>query len=602
MSVSYVLSMESVIKRYRTEEHTTRIIRDTTERVYEECVDQHTIDLKRFKGFLREPGNMFNGLLYQAIGESIRTELSMTPDEFYFLFGQFAAIADPSFLDSAKILTVPTILWAVSVFNRGKNNVTDVREISTKVINVEGEKHGLSLVERLVLPTYSRDLLENFSRSDVDQILYQDFITTKGAYEGLAIAKGTTSSIKLVAPDYELTDIDFASRLFNLGIHPLKLLIRTRYGIGAKKPLKEGRDYKENEELYSQELGLRVPLYVRYVVDYVRTRASKEKASKSIADGLQVRFIQNLAVLQSRQEASNALRERAEEAEKRAKDAEEHAKQLAAQQTKFGHNLGNLGAAVSSLVDEQRRVIKQQNDLCIAGRYEEAKPYSQQIADLNTSIGVLMETFHAVSNALTYQFQERWDLIRQNSEVLDVEELCTSYLKRRVFAQNLEYETANRFEREKGREGTNPLVKVNVRFEPSDYRKLINKGYLLDAINNIVRNSLKKLEGRDAPEISLYGRVVDENIELIVEDNGFGADPETVDKINSAQPISRVEGRCIGIEVARNMAQFYGGTFRVQSEPDKYFRNIIVLPLGEKTRIEATKGSGQYLDFSDLLR
>jgi signal transduction histidine kinase len=580
--------MENVVRRYRTDEESNRIMKEVIEMVHTNFIDPHTIDLRTFKEHMKKPGDMFNGLLYQAIAESVRTELNMTPDEFYFLFGQFAAIADPTFLDSAKILTVPTILWAVSVFNRGKNNVTDVREVSTKVINIYDEKHGLSLVERLVMPTYSKELLAQFSRADVDKLLYQDFITTKGAYEGLAIAKGTTSSIELVAPDYELTDIDFASKLFNWGIHPQKLLIRIAYKIGTKKPLKESKDYIENRGLYEQDLDLRVPLYVRYVVDYARTKASREKTRRSIADGLQVKFVQNLAVLQSRQEASESLRKQAEEAEARARDAEEHAQQekalrkeaenardealrarneIAEREQRSAHNTGNLLTVITSLGEILDRELNS------------SEKVTARATDLSKVVTAMTIALKKQNNASLILNQANGENLAMGTKPTSVYDCITLFTRDMCTAYN--YIRQNR--------DTDRTIEGKVTSNDKDgcYCNVNADVFIGAVVSNLFSNSIKATSGVEKAKIDVYIETQGDRVMCYFGDNGYGMSEEIRGSLLRGEELeARGQGYRLGYKSIGNYLIKVGGRIS----------DIFVLREGEPR--QATKGYDIFERFS----
>ena len=128
--------------------------------------------------------------------------------------------------------------------------------------------------------------------------------------------------------------------------------------------------------------------------------------------------------------------------------------------------------------------------------------------------------------------------------------------------------------------------------EIEDCPILANHGLLEEALSNLIGNAIKySLEGS---EITINATFQDEELEIIVQDNGVGIPLEHQDRI--FERFYRVDksrdrqtgGTGLGLSIVKHVIQLHNGTVAVESQPGKGTRFIIRLPV-ERTPGSSTK-------------
>ena len=111
-------------------------------------------------------------------------------------------------------------------------------------------------------------------------------------------------------------------------------------------------------------------------------------------------------------------------------------------------------------------------------------------------------------------------------------------------------------------------------------------GRLDQVITNLVSNALKYSPAGGEVRVALRER--DGQIELVVGDQGLGIPAE--DRPQLFQPFARgnagmhgIPGTGLGLYVTAQIVERYGGTIRVESEPGKGSRFIVILPRGDRS-------------------
>lgn len=92
---------------------------------------------------------------------------------------------------------------------------------------------------------------------------------------------------------------------------------------------------------------------------------------------------------------------------------------------------------------------------------------------------------------------------------------------------------------------------------------------------NLLQNALEALEGRPEPWLRLTVEAGTDTVRLLVSDNGPGIAPELADRLFTPFATSRASGLGLGLVIAKDIAEDFGGTLRL-------------LPSGQGTCFEIT--------------
>ncbi|WP_022940194.1 ATP-binding protein [Psychromonas hadalis] len=110
---------------------------------------------------------------------------------------------------------------------------------------------------------------------------------------------------------------------------------------------------------------------------------------------------------------------------------------------------------------------------------------------------------------------------------------------------------------------------------------------------NIIANAIDATEGKGSLKISTLYLPYDESpkVQVIIEDNGPGMPQKVLDKIFELNYTSKREGNFglgIGLTICSQIIKRHGGMIEVESEPNKFTRFTITLPVFN-AYIESTK-------------
>lgn len=170
-----------------------------------------------------------------------------------------------------------------------------------------------------------------------------------------------------------------------------------------------------------------------------------------------------------------------------------------------------------------------------------------------------------ISNAINSLAQIlRYAISNYNEKVTVRDEV--KWLKQYVFLQ--QYRFVNKF-----------VYHIDVKEEIMDYK--VHKLLLQPFVENAIIHGFEK--GQDQYLLEVVLREVDEELEMIIRDNGKGMDAETVDRINAGYDVDGDEKAHIGISNAINRIHMYCKAkekIRINSELKKGTEIRIRIPLG----------------------
>lgn len=586
VSVGYINAMFGVARTFRSKDDLERIVDETTKKVYDQAVEGKVIEFDRFQQHLKSPGNFVNILIYHLFGELIREELKLESDEFYESVGFFGVINDPVFGDNVGRNSVADILWGLSVFNRGKNSVTDVREIGTTKVVEKGVTYRCSLAERVIEPHYLNRLLQWFPPESVNQLLKNDFSATIGAYKAVAEAKETTCEISIVPKDYEL---ERTEKLLGVKKKIYSMFIKYKDKISEKAPFLTLDKYQEPK--YTENtLNLEVPAYMKYLVKYPLTEgAMKSKRKKQTwAERMEIGFVHNLRSLRLQKELGEQFRVRAEE-------LEQHLRYVQAQQDGFGHDVGNGVAVLEMAANNVKFEIGQATLNSDTGRYELNPEVYDKLVRRVKILSNNASTLRQSTQANRLLLAGREEQILSEARPLDLKQLIMEQVPSEVEVYNAKLEESKANSAVPELEEYNPITYSFEFDSTAQYTTNINEGLFRSALTNGLRNAIRKLESTAKPHIKVSGRVsskvsskvdgevsdkVDEqNLEIVISDNGLGASPEIIESIRSGKEIITGQGISRGLDRIRKTMQIHGGSMDVDSQPGKGFSLYLRLPI-----------------------
>ncbi len=103
---------------------------------------------------------------------------------------------------------------------------------------------------------------------------------------------------------------------------------------------------------------------------------------------------------------------------------------------------------------------------------------------------------------------------------------------------------------------------------------------LRQAFSNLLRNSLEACEaGRVTPRITLNGRATGKDVEVLVEDNGPGFEPEALQKAFQPFATTKATGTGLGLAIVQKVIVSHNGNINAANRPDGGAQFRIRLPL-----------------------
>lgn len=97
---------------------------------------------------------------------------------------------------------------------------------------------------------------------------------------------------------------------------------------------------------------------------------------------------------------------------------------------------------------------------------------------------------------------------------------------------------------------------------------------------NIVDNAMKFTIGRPRAEIKISSQVLDDQIVMIIEDNGSGISPEDLKRVKEKfyKGSSNKSGTGLGLSIASEIMELHGGKMLIDSTQGKGTKVVLVMP------------------------
>lgn len=97
---------------------------------------------------------------------------------------------------------------------------------------------------------------------------------------------------------------------------------------------------------------------------------------------------------------------------------------------------------------------------------------------------------------------------------------------------------------------------------------------------NIVDNAMKFTVGRPKAEIKISSQVLDDQIVMIIEDNGSGISPEDLKRVKEKfyKGSSNKSGTGLGLSIASEIMELHGGKMLIDSTQGKGTKVVLVMP------------------------
>ncbi|MBO6197298.1 MAG: sensor histidine kinase [Butyrivibrio sp.] len=175
---------------------------------------------------------------------------------------------------------------------------------------------------------------------------------------------------------------------------------------------------------------------------------------------------------------------------------------------------------------------------------------------------------YAISNAISALANIlRYAIVNSNGEVTIRDEM--EWLRKYIYLQ--QYRVKNSFS-------------YNAFAEPDAQSAIVHKLLLQPFIENAIKHGFTP-DQEDA-KLDVYVSCKDNSLQISIEDNGKGIEPDIIDKINSRDFETLKGNTSIGISnVVTRLEMYYGNEGKMRAEPgrEKGSRIIIEIPLKKKT-------------------
>lgn len=125
--------------------------------------------------------------------------------------------------------------------------------------------------------------------------------------------------------------------------------------------------------------------------------------------------------------------------------------------------------------------------------------------------------------------------------------------------------------------------KIKLSLLQNDDHVLIMADYnrLKQVLINVIDNAMKFTIGRAAAEIKISSQIVEDQLILVIEDNGSGILPEDLQQVKDKfyKGTSKKSGTGLGLSIASEIVELHGGKLLIDSVVEGGTRVVILLPL-----------------------
>jgi len=111
-------------------------------------------------------------------------------------------------------------------------------------------------------------------------------------------------------------------------------------------------------------------------------------------------------------------------------------------------------------------------------------------------------------------------------------------------------------------------AELALRVDPPDLEVEADRSLLEQAVINLLKNALDASRAGPSPKVELVCAATEDQISIIIRDNGEGVPPDRLETIFVPFYTSRSGGSGIGLSLARQIAQAHGGQLTVRNNQD----------------------------------
>lgn len=131
-------------------------------------------------------------------------------------------------------------------------------------------------------------------------------------------------------------------------------------------------------------------------------------------------------------------------------------------------------------------------------------------------------------------------------------------------------------------------VSIELSLDPEATVVQADVGRLRQILHNLIRNAVEALEGQDDGVLRVTTRVTEEfelhAVFIMVEDNGPGIPPDSVDRIFDPYVTSKPKGTGLGLAIVKKLVEEHAGWVEASNRAEGGVRITIALPADEDAR------------------
>jgi PAS domain S-box-containing protein len=131
-------------------------------------------------------------------------------------------------------------------------------------------------------------------------------------------------------------------------------------------------------------------------------------------------------------------------------------------------------------------------------------------------------------------------------------------------------------------------VAIDLSLDPEVVAVEADAGRLRQILHNLIRNAVEALEGQEDAVVRITTRSTEEfelrAVFIMVEDNGPGIPPESVDRIFDPYVTSKPKGTGLGLAIVKKLVEEHGGWVEASNRAEGGVRVTIALPADEDAR------------------
>jgi len=133
-------------------------------------------------------------------------------------------------------------------------------------------------------------------------------------------------------------------------------------------------------------------------------------------------------------------------------------------------------------------------------------------------------------------------------------------------------------------------VRLQVQLTPEVTTLIADRGRLRQLLHNLLTNAVEALEGRRDGTIAVATRLGlrngEDNVEIVVEDDGPGFQPEQIGQVFDPYVTTKPRGTGLGLAIVRKIVEEHGGHVEAENRVGGGARVRVELPVSETVRAE----------------